>query len=106
MDDMNGCIAILGDKGWAVTNQAVLDYEKEIVNTPEGRRMASRNVFALTDVFGELVPGEKVKVAFEAEDGKRVSYLCGVESRTRLVILKQLEEYKQILERVLSWQTE
>lgn len=104
MDGMNGNIAILSSTGWAVSNNAELDYEKEIVETTEGRRSVGKSMFTVKEPFGQLVVGEQVKVAFQAEDGMNKSYRCGVETNTRLLILEELNEYKQILERILSWQ--
>lgn len=104
---MRGNICILGDSGWAVSNDAVLDHHKERVSTADGDRMITYGVF---DVSKQFVDGDvsgDVKVSFQAEDGKNVSYMGTVtrssETKYWIKIKGQINEYKQILERTLSW---
>lgn len=108
MDGMKGNICIVSDNGWAVSNDATLDYHKERVDTPDGPRMVGYSVFEAANPFSTLDEGDNVKVAFQAEDGNNVSYAGVVEkatdSRLKIKVVGQINEYKQIIERVLSWQ--
>lgn len=105
---MKGNIAILGKNGWAVSNDATLDYHKERVDTPDGPRMVGYSVFEAANPLSTIDEGDNVKVAFQAEDGNNVSYAGVVEkateSRLKIKVTGQINEYKQIIERVLSWQ--
>ena len=104
---MRGNICIVSETGWAVSNDAVMDYTKDRVETPDGPRMVGYSFFEAINPFAGVKEGETVKVAFQAEDGNNVSYRGEVdrvtESRIRIKVLEQLNEYKQIIERVLSW---
>ena len=105
---MKGNICIVGETGWAVSNDATLDYHKDRVDTPDGPRMVNYNMFDVVNPFSAIGEGDNVKVAFQAEDGSNVSYAGVVDkatdSRLKIKVLEQLNEYKQIIERVLSWQ--
>lgn len=104
---MKGNICIVSETGWAVSNDAVLGLQKERVETPDGPRMITYSMFEAINPFSTISAGEQVKVAFQAEDGKNVSYRGQVdrvtESRILIKVLEQLNEYKQLIERVLSW---
>lgn len=106
---MKGNICIVSETGWAVSNDATLDYHKRKVSDENGERTVGESVFEVKEPYGDLAQNEVVKVAFQAEDGNNFSYECRVtkkmESRSFITILQQIDEYKQILERVLSWQT-
>lgn len=108
MDGMKGNICIVSDSGWAVSNDATLDYHKERVDTPDGPRMVGYSVFEAANPFSTIGEGDNVKVAFQAEDGNNVSYAGVVDkatdSRLKIKVTGQINEYKQIIERVLSWQ--
>lgn len=105
---MKGNICIVSETGWAVSNDATLDYHKERIKTDVGDRIIGYGVFEVTSPFGDFKQDQTVDVAFQAEDGKNVSYRCTVtkkmESGAFIRILDQTNEYKQIVERVLSWQ--
>ena len=105
---MKGNICIVGETGWAVSNDATLDYHKDRVDTPDGPRMVGYSVFEAANPFSTIGEGDNVKVAFQAEDGSNVSYAGVVEkateSRLKIKVTGQINEYKQIIERVLSWQ--
>lgn len=104
---MKGNICIVSETGWAVSNDAVLDSHRERVDTPEGPKMMPYSMFEAINPFSTISEGERVKVAFQAEDGNNVSYRGQVErvteSRIRIKVLEQLNEYKQIVQEVLSW---
>lgn len=105
---MKGNICIVSETGWAVSNDATLDYTKEVVETPEGRRTVPIRMFEAANPFSTLDEGDNVKVAFQAEDGSNVSYAGVVDkatdSRLKIKVTGQINEYKQLIERVLSWQ--
>lgn len=104
---MKGNICIVSETGWAVSNDAELSYTKDVIDTPDGRRSYSVRLFEAINPFGSVRTGEAVKVAFQAEDGNNVSYTGEVdrvtESRIVIKVLEQINEYKQLIERVLSW---
>src|SRR5690606_17557004 len=105
---MRGNIWIVSETGWAVSNDAVLDYHKELVDTADGTKSIGYSMFEVINPFNPINKGEMVKVAFQAEDGKNVSYRGQVdrvtESRVFIKVSDQINEYKQIIERVLKWQ--
>ena len=105
---MKGNICIVSETGWAVSNDAVLDVHRERIETPEGPKMMPYSMFEAANPFSTIGEGEQVNVAFQAEDGNNVSYAGVVEratdSRLKIKVTGQINEYKQIIERVLSWQ--
>ncbi len=66
---MKGNICIVSETGWAVSNDAVLDSHRERVDTPEGPKMMPYSMFEAINPFSTISEGERVKVAFQAEDG-------------------------------------
>lgn len=105
---MKGNICIVSETGWAVSNDATLDYHKELVDTADGTRSIGYSMFEVINPFNPINKGEIVQVAFQAEDGTNASYLGVVdrvsESRAYIKVSDQINEYKQIIERVLKWQ--
>lgn len=106
---MKGNICIVSETGWAVSNDATLDYHKRKVSDDNGDRTVGEGVFDVKLPYGDLSQGDVVDVAFQAEDGNNFSYKCMVskkmESSSFIRILEQTNEYKQLIERALSWQT-
>ena len=104
---MKGNICIVSETGWAVSNDAVLDAHRERIETPEGPKMMPYSMFEAANPFSSIRHGERVKVAFQAEDGKNVSYAGVVDritdSKVSIRVLEQINEYKQIVQEVLSW---
>lgn len=104
---MKGNICIVSETGCAVSNDAVLDAHRERIETPEGPKMMPYSMFEVANPFSSIKHGERVKAAFQAEDGKNVSYAGVVdritESKVSVRVLEQINEYKQIVQEVLSW---
>lgn len=103
---MKGNIVVIGNEVM-VSNNAVLDIQTDVIDTPSGKSTTKTRIFEVFDPFGRLNKNESVVIAFHSEDGLKTSYEGIVtdysEVRCFIRINKLTEEYITIIGRAKIW---
>lgn len=104
---MIGIAALIYEGGTAVSNDAVFDVDKHLVE--ENGQKVSKHSYSLKfnfifDVTGKLVVGEKVDCIFKSDDDKKYSFVGVVKNKGKQVTviheLLKTERYTEILNKI------
>lgn len=101
---MRGICAIWHADGWSITNDAVFDEDKHLVEV-DGKKM-SKNIWTLKlnsifDVKGKVVESQHVECVFKTESDKKYAFVGEIKSRGKITTivhnLLKSERYNEIL---------
>lgn len=107
---MFGICAIVYDEGLAVSNDAIFDTDKhliEIDGIKHSKQVLTVKINAIFDVKGRLNEGDKVECIFKSEEGKKNAFVGSVKSRGKqLTVIHELVKidhyYNKILNKIKS----
>ena len=101
---MNGNIVVIGG-GLMVSNNAVPDIVKQMVDTPEGQRTRNIKVINVFDPFGSLSKGETVDIAFQGDQriSSRGVVLSYRENKCTIEITEVTDNYNETIRRAKTW---
>lgn len=104
---MKGIAAIIHDNGWAVTNEAVFDADKHLVDVDGkkySRDVLTIKVFSIFDCEGKVTDDQHVECIFKSEEGKKYAFIGDIKSRGKnLTVIHNLfksERYTEILNKI------
>lgn len=104
---MKGIAAVIHDNGWAVTNEAVFDADKHLVDV-DGKKFSLNvltvKVFSIFDCEGKVIEGQHVECIFKSEEGKELAFIGDIKSRGKnLTVIDNLfksDRYTEILKKI------
>ncbi len=104
---MTGIVAILYEGGWAVSNEAVFDADKHLIEV-DGKKV-SKSVLtikanAIFECKGQITEGQSVECIFKTLDDKKHAFIGKIKTRGKQVTtiheLLKSERYTEILNKL------
>jgi hypothetical protein len=106
---MTGYCAIWHANGWAVSNDAKLDEDKDF--DPEKKILTGVLTLKINAIFeakGNVFKGDKIECIFKSETDKKLAFVGTIKIRGKqLTVIDNLhksERYNEILNKIKTWQ--